>query len=110
MLKQKKKIVEDDEFDDDEEDETEEDDSLEDPVPAQKQVPKPSGSIFNKSGVDASAHHVAGEVTTELMEVGNGTLRPVKRVWANSKESAVSDDPLLVLLCQKLLPQLDTKE
>jgi hypothetical protein len=107
MLRQKKKEVEsDDEFDDDEE----EDDSLDD-EPQRTNVPKPT--MFNKPSADVTTdkptHHVAGEMTTELMDLGNGTFRPVKRVWMNSKESAVSDDPLLVLLCQKLFPQLNTE-
>lgn len=107
MLRQKKKVEADDEFDED--DEEQEDDSLEDEPrkTAVREIPKPT--MFNKPSEPAT-HHVAGEMTTELMELGNGTFRPVKRVWMNSKESAVSDDPLLVLLCQKLFPQLDNSK
>ena len=98
MLRKPKKTEEEDEFDE----ETEEDDTLED----EEEPKKLESKRLFKQKEEPSHFHVVGEVTTELLDLGNGTFKPIKRVWANSKESAVSDDPLLVLLCQKLFPQI----
>jgi hypothetical protein len=101
MIKQKKK-VQDDEF----EDEEEEDDSLDDgQEEEQEEAPTPvMKKPFNSNS--GSKSHKAGDVETVLVDLGNGTLRPSKKVWANETESATSDDPLIVLMASKLFPQL----
>lgn len=62
------------------------------------EVPKPKETM-----------HEVGDVEQVQVDLGNGTFKMVMRVWANEKESAMSDDPLLVLMAKHLFIELQHK-
>lgn len=54
--------------------------------------------------------HKAGDVEPVQIDLGNGTFKVVMRVYANEKESAMSEDPLQVLMAKHLFIALANQE
>jgi hypothetical protein len=52
--------------------------------------------------------HKAGDVEPVQVDLGNGTFKVVMRVYANGKESAMSEDPLLVLMAKHIFLNIST--
>lgn len=90
--------------DDSDDEEEEEDDSLdEEDLP----VPQPNTNRLQRVPSNRTEpEHFAGSSKVELVRLADGSLREVTRVWASENESAVSTDPLLILIAKRLFKEM----